>query len=273
MPSKDKRQRELNRQKAQRQAERREQAAQRRRRRTQVVVGVLVAALVLTMLIGLVTGLSGQDDTAAAPETSPATTSGTSGTSGDVQCDYVDDPSDPSTVTDVGRPPPDPGDLGQLTATLTLNGAPVVISLDGTAAACTASSWEFLAAADYFDDTICHRLTTSDTLGVLQCGDPSGTGRGGPGYRFAEENLEGAAYPAGTVAMANTGQQASTGSQFFIVHSDSVLPPEYTVVGEVVDGLDVVDEIAAAGTVDGGTDGAPSAGADVSDLVVERSAS
>jgi peptidyl-prolyl cis-trans isomerase B (cyclophilin B) len=270
MTSKDKRQRELSRQKAQRQAERREQAVRRRRRRTQIVVGVLVAALVLTMLIGLVSGLSGQDDSAAAPETSPEATIGSSG---DVQCDYVDNAPDPSTVTDVGRPPPDPGDLGQLTATLTLNGAPVVISLDGTAAACTASSWEFLAAADYFDDTVCHRLTTSDTLGVLQCGDPSGTGRGGPGYRFAEENLEGATYSAGTVAMANTGQQASTGSQFFLVHSDSVLPPEYTVVGEVVDGLDVVVEIAQAGTVEGGTDGTPSAGADVSDLVVERSAS
>jgi peptidyl-prolyl cis-trans isomerase B (cyclophilin B) len=270
MTSKDKRQRELSRQKAVRRAERREQAAQRRRRRTQVVVGALVAALVLTMLIGLVTGLGGQDDTAAAPDT-PA--GATDGSAGDVQCDYIDNAPDPSTVTDVGRPPSDPGDLGELTATLTLNGAPVVISLDGSAAACTASSWEFLAAADYFDDTVCHRLTTSDTLGVLQCGDPSGTGRGGPGYRFAQENVAGATYTAGTVAMANTGQAASTGSQFFIVHSDSVLPADYTVVGEVVDGLDVVSEIAEAGTVGGGTDGTPSAGADVSDLVVERNPS
>lgn len=270
MTSKDKRQRELSRQKAQRQQERREQAAQRRRRRSQVVVGVLVAALVLTMLVGLVTALSGQDDTAAAPGASAEVTD-TSASQG--QCDYIDNAPDPGTVTDVGRPPSDPGDLGELTATLTLNGAPVVISLDGSAAACTASSWEFLAAADYFDDTVCHRLTTSDTLGVLQCGDPSGTGRGGPGYRFAEENLEDATYAAGTVAMANTGQEATTGSQFFIVHSDSVLPPSYTVVGEVVDGLDVVSEIAQAGTVDGGTDGEPSAGADVSDLVVERSPS
>jgi peptidyl-prolyl cis-trans isomerase B (cyclophilin B) len=270
MASNDKRQRELNRQKAQRQAERREQAAQRRRRRTQVVVGVLVAALVVTMLIGLVTALSGRDDTAASPEAPPP--AGEDGDGG-VQCDYVDNAPDPSTVTDVGRPPSDPGDLGELTATVTLNGAPVVISLDGSGAACTASSWEFLAAADYFDDTVCHRLTTSDTLGVLQCGDPSGTGRGGPGYRFAEENLEGATYAAGTVAMANTGQEATTGSQFFIVHGDSILPPEYTVVGEVVDGLDVVAEIAQAGTVEGGADGTPSAGADVSDLVVERSPS
>ena len=269
MASNDRRQRELSRQKAQRQAERREQAAARRRRRNQVIVGVLVAALVVTMLIGLVTALGGQDDTAASSGASaPADSS-----PGDVQCDYIDNAPDPSTVTDVGRPPSDPGDLGELTATLTLNGDPVVISLDGSGAACTASSWEFLAAADYFDDTVCHRLTTSDTLGVLQCGDPSGTGRGGPGYRFAEENLEGATYTAGTVAMANTGQEATTGSQFFIVHSDSILPPEYTVVGEVVEGLDVVSEIAQAGTVEGGADGTPSSGADVSDLVVERSPS
>ncbi len=269
MTSRDKRQRELARQRAERQQKRRADAEHRRRRRAQVVVGVIVAAMVLATVVGLVSALAGdRADPTAAPEatTSEPTASSTA------QCEYVDNAPDPATVTDVGRPPAEPGDLGLLTATMTLNGEPVVISLDGTAAACTANSWEFLAAADYFDDTTCHRLTTSDTLGVLQCGDPSATGTGGPGYRFAEENTDGATYSAGTVAMANTGQPASTGSQFFIVHSDSVLPPDYTVVGEVTEGLDVVRAIAEAGTVSGSTDGTPAAGAEVSDLVVERSA-
>jgi peptidyl-prolyl cis-trans isomerase B (cyclophilin B) len=269
MTSRDKRQRELARQRAERQEQRRADAERRRRRRAQIVVGVIVAAMVLTTIVGLVSALTGDDaDSSAAPEptaTEPADSAAP-------QCDYIDNAPDPATVTDVGRPTAEPGDLGTLTATMTLNGEPVVMSLDGTGAACTANSWEFLAAADYFDGTTCHRLTTSDTLGVLQCGDPSGTGTGGPGYRFAEENTDGATYPAGTVAMANTGQPASTGSQFFVVHSDSVLPPDYTVVGQVTEGLDVVRAIAEAGTVSGSADGAPAAGAEVSDLVVERSA-
>ncbi len=268
MSSSDKRRREIAREKARRQDDRRREEESRRRRRLQIVVGLVVAALVLTMAVGIFASLSSADTTG--DEVAGASGEATVAAG---QCDYVDNAPDPSTVTDVGRPPADPGDLGELTATMTVNGADVVMALDGTAAPCTVGSWEFLAAADYFDGTVCHRLTTSDTLGVLQCGDPSGTGRGGPGYRFAEENLDGATYLAGTVAMANTGVPASTGSQFFLVHSDSVLPPQYTVVGTIVDGLDVVEEIAAAGTVEGASDGTPSSGADVSDLVVERSGS
>jgi len=267
MSSNDKRRREIAREKARRQEQRRLEGERRRRRRAQLVVALLVAALVLTMAVGIFTSLRSTDGSGDAA----AVDTGDEAPAAAGLCDYIDDAADPGTVRDVGRPPAEPGDLGQPTATMTLNGAEVVMVLDGAAAPCTVGSWEFLAAGDYFDDTECHRLTTSDTLGVLQCGDPSGTGRGGPGYRFAEENLDGATYPAGTVAMANTGAPASTGSQFFLVHSDSVLPPQYTVVGTVVEGLDVLSDIAAAGTVDGGTDGAPAAGAAVSDLVVDRS--
>lgn len=279
MSTSDKRRRDLAREKAQRQEQRRHDAQAKRRRRAQIIVAVLVGALVLTMAVGIFSSLgsTGSDsDAAGATGDTGAGDTGTGDTgAGDTAasgaCDYIDNAPDPTTVTDVGRPPGDPGELGELTATMTLNGEQVVMTLDGASAPCTASSWEFLAAADYFDDTVCHRLTTSDTLGVLQCGDPSGTGRGGPGYRFAEENLDGAVYAAGTVAMANAGQPASTGSQFFVVHSDSMLPPSYTVVGQVIEGLDVVEQIAAEGTVEGGTDGSPAGGADVSDLVVERS--
>jgi peptidyl-prolyl cis-trans isomerase B (cyclophilin B) len=264
MTTNEKRRRELAQQKAHRQQQRRETAQRRRRRRTQVVVAAVVGALVLTTVVGVVASL--RSGSASSPQAATPTQQAGS-------CTYVDDPGDPATTTDVGRPPADPGDLGRATAVLTLNGEPVTMELDATAAPCTVGSWDFLAAADFFDDTVCHRLTTSPTLGVLQCGDPSGTGTGGPGYRFAEENLDGATYPAGTVAMANTGLPASTGSQFFVVHADSELPPQYTVVGRVTDGLEVVTAIASAGTVEGGSDGAPAAGAQVDDLVVERSES
>jgi peptidyl-prolyl cis-trans isomerase B (cyclophilin B) len=264
MTTKDQRRRELAREKAKRQEERRLADEKRRRRRLQVVVALVVAALVATMVIGLVTSLSSGSDAGAQPLAGDEALAAGA-------CEYLDNAPSPELVTDVGRPPTDPGDLGTVTAVMTLNGEQVTMSLDGSGAPCTVGSWDFLAANDFFDDTVCHRLTTSDTLGVLQCGDPSGTGAGGPGYRMAEENLVDATYPAGTVAMANSGQPASTGSQFFLVHSDSVLPPQYTVVGTITDGLDVVEQIAAAGTVDGSTDGAAAAGADVSDLVVERS--
>jgi peptidyl-prolyl cis-trans isomerase B (cyclophilin B) len=97
---------------------------------------------------------------------------------------------------------------------------------------------------------------------VLQCGDPSGTGSGGPTYRFADENLptdRRPAYPAGAVAMANSGQPGTNGSQFFIVYKDSELPPQYTAFGQVIEGLDIVKQVADAGT-DGAFDPNPGGG-------------
>ena len=103
---------------------------------------------------------------------------------------------------------------------------------------------------------------------MLQCGDPTGTGTGGPGYSFAEENLEGATYPRGTVAMAKSAAPASTGSQFFLVYGDSALPPEYTVVGEITKGLDVLDEIAEGGVAEADENGntAPKTPVQIEDL-------
>ena len=83
---------------------------------------------------------------------------------------------------------------------------------------------------------------------MLQCGDPTGTGTGGPGYEFASENLKGATYPAGTVAMANTGQPDSNGSQFFLVYKSTPLPPNYTPFGTITQGLPILDAIAKAGS-------------------------
>ncbi|MFB0615077.1 peptidylprolyl isomerase [Streptomyces sp. AGS-58] len=127
------------------------------------------------------------------------------------------------------------------------------IALKTAAAPHTVNSFGFLAGKGYFDHTKCHRLTTAQIF-VLQCGDPQGTGMGGPGYTIPDENLKdkvlkGNTYPAGTVAMANTGQKHTGGSQFFLVYKDSPLPPSYTPFGTVSEqGMKVLQKIAAAGS-------------------------
>jgi peptidyl-prolyl cis-trans isomerase B (cyclophilin B) len=112
-------------------------------------------------------------------------------------------------------------------------------------APCTTFSFRFLASHGYYNQTHCHRLTTQGIF-VLQCGDPTGTGSGAPGYSFNDENLTGATYPAGTVAMANAGPNTN-GSQFFFTWKDTTLAPDYTPFGQVISGLDVLQKIAAAG--------------------------
>jgi peptidyl-prolyl cis-trans isomerase B (cyclophilin B) len=112
-------------------------------------------------------------------------------------------------------------------------------------APCTTWSFRFLASQGYFNQTHCHRLTVQEIY-VLQCGDPTGTGSGGPGYSFNDENLAGATYPAGTVAMANAGPNTN-GSQFFFVWKDTTLAPNYTPFGTVIGGMNVLQKIAAAG--------------------------
>ncbi|HEY3609696.1 MAG TPA: peptidylprolyl isomerase [Pseudonocardiaceae bacterium] len=117
-----------------------------------------------------------------------------------------------------------------------------------TAAPCTTNSFRFLAQRGFFDRTHCHRLTTQRIF-VLQCGDPTGTGSGAPGYAFPDENLAGATYPAGTVAMANAGPNTN-GSQFFFTWADTTLHPNFTPFGRVTGGMDVLRKIAAAGEDD-----------------------
>ena len=121
----------------------------------------------------------------------------------------------------------------------------ITVRMLTNAAPCTTFSFRFLASGGYFKKTHCHRLTTQ-FIDVLQCGDPTGTGSGGPGYAFNDENLAGATYPAGTVAMANAGPNTN-GSQFFFTWKDTTLAPNYTPFGTVISGLDVLQKIAAAG--------------------------
>jgi len=152
------------------------------------------------------------------------------------------------------------------TLRLALNGKPVTIELLASKAPCTVNSFVHLAAAKFFTNTPCHRLTTG-TLAVLQCGDPTGSGSGGPGYQFNDENLFGATYTAGTVAMANSGPNTN-GSQFFLVYANSQLGPQYTPFGKIVSGLDVLTKIAQAGVKGGGTDGAPANPVTITSAVV-----
>ncbi len=148
-------------------------------------------------------------------------------------------PVDPPPTTDISN-------AGTSTATLSLTAGDVEITLDREGAPCTVNSFESLAAQGFFDDTDCHRLTDFGIF-VLQCGDPTGTGTGGPGYSFADETDSSMTYPAGTVAMANAGPDTNA-SQFFLVWDDSELPPDYTVFGTMDQaGLDVVAGIAAQG--------------------------
>mgnify|MGYP006265857465 CR=1 FL=1 len=186
-----------------------------------------------------------------------------------VNCSY------PPTATRGVRPavPPKPGPPADGPATVNAmmetNAGPVRLILDPIKAPCTVQSFLTLADEGYYDKTDCHRLTDSPALAVLQCGDPTGTGIGGPGYRFANEYptnqyrpldpalKQPVTYPRGTVAMANSGPD-SNGSQFFIVYRDSKLPPTYTVFGQVAEkNLEIVDALVSSGVADGKDDGKP----------------
>jgi peptidyl-prolyl cis-trans isomerase B (cyclophilin B) len=150
------------------------------------------------------------------------------------------------------------------------------MALKASAAPHTVNSFDFLAGKGYFDHTKCHRLTTGGIF-VLQCGDPTAVGSGGPGYTIPDENLKdkslkGSVYPAGTVAMANTGQPHTGGSQFFLVYQDSPLPPSYTPFGTVSEaGLKVLKKIADAGESTGAGDGAPNATVVINKATVTKS--
>lgn len=136
------------------------------------------------------------------------------------------------------------------TLTLTTNCGPIVISLLGSKAPITVTSIAALANAGYYNKSLCHRLTTEGIF-VLQCGDPTASGSGSPtGWKgYVDENLPkvGAKnYPAGTVAMANSGPKTN-GSQFFLVYQDTQLGPDYTIWGKITKGLDLVQKIGAVG--------------------------
>jgi peptidyl-prolyl cis-trans isomerase B (cyclophilin B) len=180
--------------------------------------------------------------------------------SGTVSCEWGEGSSANPYLTEV--PAPDDVVPASGTAELLVSTSlgDLTLTLDRAATPCAAASLVHLTEQGFFDDTPCHREVDSEGLQVLQCGDPTGTGAGGPTYTSPTEVTGEETYPRGTVAMANSGQ-GFDGSQFFLVWGDSQLPPDYTVVGAVDEaGLAVLDEVAANGN-DGSLDPSPGGGA------------
>lgn len=198
-----------------------------------------------------------------------APAAGSSAPGGTVNCTY---PTGRQAAKAV-NPPPATGvaNTGTASAVLSLNGKPVTLTLDRAAAPCTVNSFLSLASQGYFDGISCHRMGVQQGFQFLQCGDPTGTGSGGPGYQFADELTGAETYPAGTVAMANAGPDTN-GSQFFLVFGDTGLQPDYTVFGTVdADGLGVIRAIGDGGTDDSqGTGlGKPNQAAVISSVTVK----
>ena len=246
MAGKKERQRRLAREHYERQQARRTHHA--RRWRTWTIMGLACVTVVGTGTAAYFLVQGGGKPAAAAPASPRATPVAT-------HCTYT---ASPPAARNVGFPPATPDGKATYQATIVTNRGDVVIDLLNAKATCTVNSFVYLAGKNYFSNTHCLRLTTVEPY-VLQCGDPTGTGKGGPGYKFADENLSGAKYTAGTVAMANGGPDTN-GSQFFLVYRDSKeLPPDYTPFGTVVKGLGIIQNVAKAGTdnANGPGDGHP----------------
>jgi len=172
-------------------------------------------------------------------------------------------------------PSPDLAEDREWTGTIVIDGENVEITLDGEEAPQAVASFVTLAEDGFFDGVSCHRLTTAGIF-VLQCGDPTGSGSGGPGYSFGpvENDPSDGVYPAGTIAMARIGNDGdSNGSQFFLVYEESTIPSDsaggYSVFGAITGGLDVVQGIAADGVEGGASDGTPASPAVIESVVVE----
>lgn len=236
---------------AQREAARR---AARRRQLLYGVSGIVVVALVAGIVLIVAAGSSPKHGVTAATSAASGAASGAANAAGQV-CTYTPDTTSSTGGKNPGLPP-DKKASGTPTLTLALTEGTVTATLLADKAPCTVNSFEWLASKGFFTNTICHRLTTTGIY-VLQCGDPTGTGSGGPGYTIPDENLSGATYPAGTIAMANTGSAHTGGSQFFLVYKATQLPPSYTPFGTITKGLDVLTGIAAKGAAGGTGDGAP----------------
>ena len=261
MAGKNERQRRQAREKHRRQQEQRQARQQQVRRRWAIgTLAVLVAAGVGTLLLVFLPGGSPKKASAAAsksPSASPTATA-TAVAEPAHHCSYA---SATPVAKKVSFPSATPDYTDSYQATLNTNQGKITFNLLNNKATCTVNSFVHLAEAGYFNNTQCHRLLTSGIY-VLQCGDPYATGAaklncsatskigsGTPGYDFASENLTGAKYPAGTVAMANEGSATTNGSQFFIVFKDSTsgLTASYTPFATVSSGLGIVQNVAKDG--------------------------
>ena len=281
--------------KLERQLERRE--AQARKRRIFTIIASVVAAIAVIGAVVATVVITNRDSgsqTASAATTTTATTSAAAAPQATGQlpafappadlgadCQYPASPEPASKQVNPPRTGKVPTDPAQVSASMATNQGNIGLQLDNAKAPCTVNSFASLAQQGYFNDTPCHRLTTTEKLSVLQCGDPTGVGTGGPGYQFANEYptnqyqpddpalQEPVVYPRGTLAMANAGT-GTNGSQFFLVYRDSELPPNYIVFGTVDEtGLATLDKIAEAGVAGGGQDGKPATDVQVKSIQLD----
>jgi peptidyl-prolyl cis-trans isomerase B (cyclophilin B) len=286
--------------KLERQLERR--AKQARMRRILLIAGGSIVALAVIAAV-VITVVSSKNEhksnTAATTSTAPAASSSAATTPAGptppvpplppfkpsantgANCQYPPSPDPAAKPVKPPRTGKVPTDPAQVSASMATNQGNMGLMLANNESPCTVNSFASLIGQKYFDNTKCHRLTTSATLGVMQCGDPKGDGTGGPGYQFANEYptdqyppndpklQEPVVYPRGTLAMANAGPNTN-GSQFFMVYKDSQLPPQYTVFGTIqADGLAVLDKIAKAGVAGGGEDGPPAAEVTIKTMLLD----
>ena len=240
MVTKDQRRRQLAREKFERQQQRRVDARRKAKYRNSAiaaVVAVVAASLIGAYAAGAFDGSDKKSD-AAKPGTSASASAATTPAKAPDPC-AKPAAGKPGTEQWKKEPAQTIDKSAHYTFTLQTTCGAIPIALEAAKAPETVNSFNFLAGKGFFDHTKCHRLTTM-SIYVLQCGDPSGTGSGGPGYTIGDENLTAfgkagangsVTYKAGTVAMANTGQKHTGGSQFFLVYKDSPLPPSYTPFG------------------------------------------
>ena len=254
----------------------------RRRKEKARPLGVVIASVVaIVAIVGSIwvfaTQENGQEDITAseennseesakespAPEAQALTGKRAEALPASVSCEYKENGEDSN-----GATIPNGENVsaeGTVTVELDTTHGPIGMKLDRAASPCTVNAIESLASEGYYDDTVCHRMT-SGGLSVLQCGDPTGSGSGGPGFNFDNEYPTEAdanqdqpvTYPRGSIAMANTGQPGTNGSQFFLNYDDSQLPPTYTYFGTITEeGMKTLDAIAEKGVEGGAPDGAP----------------
>ncbi|MFB6554601.1 MULTISPECIES: peptidylprolyl isomerase [unclassified Streptomyces] len=274
MVTQEQRRRQLAREKFLRQQQRRTSARRKARTRNAAIASVLGVILIGSVAL-YTTGVvldDGDSKTNANAEVTPSASPSSKAP------DPCDKPAEGKVKTQTWKKEPAMtiDKSAKYTMKLATTCGDIDIALKTSAAPHTVNSFNFLAGKGFFDHTPCHRLTTNGIY-VLQCGDPTGQGNGGPGYNIPDENLKDKSlkenmYPAGTVAMANTGQPDSGGSQFFLVYQNSPLPPSYTPFGTISDeGMTVLKKIAAAGESTGAGDGAPNATVVIDKATVTKS--
>jgi peptidyl-prolyl cis-trans isomerase B (cyclophilin B) len=277
------RQRRIARERHRQQLELRRARRERARKRTLVVLSIVVGCGLVAGLVFafLPSGKAAKPKAAAkSSPTASASASATTSTAAVAEpahhCTYTAVTASTPVAKKVSFPSSAPDYTASYTATLKTNLGNISFSLLNSKATCTVNSFVHLAEAGYFNNSQCHRLVTTGIY-VLQCGDPFATaatkltcstntkvGAGTPGYEYDSENLTDAKYPAGTVAMANTGSASTNGSQFFIVYKDSSagLGASYTPFATVSSGLNIVQNVAKAGnscqvTQEGVSEGGP----------------